>query len=70
MDMEKENTKGDPREYKVTAQGSLGLLALGAVGIRKWREAVELAQQNKENEGDSSSEESTTNNQDDEQKAG
>lgn len=26
--------------YKITPQGSLGLLALGAVGVRKWKEVV------------------------------
>ena len=29
------------KEYKITSQGSLGLLALGHIGIRKWREAIE-----------------------------
>jgi len=29
------------KEYQITSQGSLGLLALGHVGIRKWREVVE-----------------------------
>lgn len=29
------------KEYKITSQGSLGLLALGHVGLRKWREVVE-----------------------------
>lgn len=33
------------KEYKITSQGSLGLLALGHIGLRKWREAV--AQENK-----------------------
>lgn len=28
------------KEYKITEQGSLGLLALGHVGLRKWREVV------------------------------
>jgi hypothetical protein len=28
------------REVKVTAQGSLGILALGSEGIRLWRKAV------------------------------
>lgn len=27
-----------PQEFKITPQGSLGVLALGAVGLRKWRE--------------------------------
>jgi hypothetical protein len=26
-----------PQNYEVTSQGSLGLLALGAVGIKAWR---------------------------------
>ena len=29
------------KEYQITSQGSLGLLALGHIGIRKWREVVE-----------------------------
>jgi hypothetical protein len=29
------------KEYQITSQGSLGLLALGHVGLRKWREVVE-----------------------------
>jgi hypothetical protein len=33
------------KEYKITSQGSLGLLALGHIGLRKWREVV--AQENK-----------------------
>jgi hypothetical protein len=28
-------------DYTVTPQGSLGLLALGDVGIKLWREAIE-----------------------------
>ena len=28
----------EPQEVKITPQGSLGILALGAVGLRKWRE--------------------------------
>ena len=27
------------KEYKVTAEGSLGLLALGAAGLQAWRKA-------------------------------
>ncbi len=27
-----------PKEYIVTAEGSLGLLALGAVGVKLWKE--------------------------------
>lgn len=26
------------KEYKITREGSLGLLALGDIGIQKWRE--------------------------------
>jgi hypothetical protein len=28
------------KEYNVTPQGSLGILALGHIGLRKWREVV------------------------------
>ena len=28
------------KEYIITPQGSLGLLALGHIGIQKWREAI------------------------------
>ena len=37
------------KEVKVTAQGSLGILALGAEGIRIWRKAVEDEKKNKRN---------------------
>jgi len=30
----------DNKEYIVTPQGSLSLLALGHIGIQKWREAI------------------------------
>jgi hypothetical protein len=40
------------KEYKITPQGSLGLLALGHVGIRKWREVVEKEKLNKVNPKD------------------
>ena len=26
------------KEYKITPEGSLGLLALGDIGLKKWRE--------------------------------
>lgn len=39
--------KEDPKEFKLTPQGSLGILALGSVGIRKWREVVKQAKANK-----------------------
>ena len=35
-----ENNKG---EYKIDAQGSLGLLALGDIGLQLWREEVKKA---------------------------
>lgn len=41
--------KEKSKEYKITAKGSLGVLALGSVGIRMWREAVKLKEQNKKN---------------------
>lgn len=39
--------KEEPQEFKLTAQGSLGILALGSVGIRKWREVVKKSKQSK-----------------------
>ncbi len=33
-------SKNKKPNYTVTAQGSLGLLALGDIGIQLWREAV------------------------------
>jgi hypothetical protein len=36
------------QEYIVTPQGSLGILALGHVGIRKWREIVQKEKDKKE----------------------
>jgi hypothetical protein len=36
--------KKEQEEFKLTSQGSLGILALGSVGIRKWRE---VAKENK-----------------------
>lgn len=30
-----------PQSYEITAQGSLGVLALGAVGIQAWRKKRE-----------------------------
>ncbi len=32
--------KNKKEEFTLTAQGSIGILALGSVGIRKWREVV------------------------------
>ena len=29
---------GNEKEYKVPAEGSLGLLALGDIGVQRWRE--------------------------------
>lgn len=34
--MEKNNEKNRP-EFKITEKGSLGLLALGDIGLRAWR---------------------------------
>ncbi len=36
------------KEYIITPQGSLGILALGHLGIRKWREVVQLEKNKKE----------------------
>jgi len=33
------------KEYKLTSQGSLGLLALGHVGLRLWRQEIEKAKE-------------------------
>jgi hypothetical protein len=46
--MDKEN-----KEVTITAQGSLAVLALGSVGIKKWRTVV----QQKEKEQDKNDEE-------------
>ncbi|GAB5557762.1 MAG: hypothetical protein SchgKO_19750 [Schleiferiaceae bacterium] len=32
--------KHKPQEYAIPVEGSLGILALGAVGIKAWREAI------------------------------
>lgn len=54
MDMgsDKENPANEqkapsvPKNYEITVEGSLGLLALGAAGIRAWRKKREEAKQN------------------------
>jgi hypothetical protein len=45
------NQKGEPveRPYEITPEGSLGLLALGAVGIREWRKVRDAAKPAEEN---------------------
>ena len=35
------------KEFKITPQGSLGLLALGHLGVLKWKEVVEKEKKNK-----------------------
>lgn len=46
--MEKENS-----EVLITAQGSLAILALGSVGIKKWREVIkERKEIKKDSNGD------------------
>lgn len=37
------------KEYKITPQGSLGLLALGHVGLRLWRQEIEKAKEKQAN---------------------
>lgn len=37
----------EKKEFKVTAEGSLGILALGAAGIRLWRKAIAEKEKNK-----------------------
>jgi hypothetical protein len=48
----KEEAKGkkdeSPKAYEVTSQGSLGLLALGAVGIKAWRKKRDEEKKNSE----------------------
>jgi hypothetical protein len=38
------------QSYTITPQGSLGLLALGDVGVRLWREAREKSKSESDNE--------------------
>lgn len=46
-------------KFEITPAGSLGLLALGAVGLRKWREVrdahIAKVKQGKENNGEKNS---------------
>lgn len=41
------------KEYKITSQGSLGLLALGHIGLRLWRQEVEKSKKEKNTTSDS-----------------
>lgn len=41
------------KEYKITPQGSLGLLALGHVGLRLWRKEIEKNKQEQVKQTDS-----------------
>jgi hypothetical protein len=38
----------EKEEYIITPQGSLGILALGHIGLRKWREVVKIEKAKKE----------------------
>jgi len=38
----------EKEEYIITPQGSLGLLALGHIGIQKWRDVVKAEKEKKE----------------------
>ena len=40
-------TKNPEEEFTLTAQGSIGILALGSVGIRKWREVAKEKKETK-----------------------
>ena len=40
------------KEYKITSQGSLGILALGHVGLRLWRQEIEKAKQEQTKQSD------------------
>lgn len=48
----KKNLKEVPKQFEVPAEGSLGLLALGAVGLKAWRKArnESIKKARKENE--------------------
>lgn len=41
--------KNKEKIYIATPQGSLGLLALGHIGLIKWREAIENSKSTKKN---------------------
>jgi hypothetical protein len=41
------------KEYNITPQGSLGLLALGHVGLRLWRKEIEKNKQEQVKQTDS-----------------
>lgn len=51
--MAEKNTQQNIK-FEITPEGSLGLLALGAVGLRKWREVrdAHIEKTKKENEND------------------
>ncbi len=50
-DEENKNKKKSINPFEITADGSLGLLALGAVGIKAWKEKrKETASKSKESE--------------------
>jgi hypothetical protein len=36
-----EKKKARPLQYKITQEGSLGVLAIGAVGVKAWRKFKE-----------------------------
>jgi hypothetical protein len=40
------------KDYKITSQGSLGILALGHVGLRLWRQEIEKAKQEQTKQSD------------------
>jgi len=40
-----QNASSVPKNYEITVEGSLGLLALGAAGIRAWRKKRAEAKQ-------------------------
>lgn len=44
------------KEYKITPQGSLGLLALGHIGLRMWRKEIEKAKEKQIKETESKDE--------------
>ncbi len=42
-------TDENGNEFKIPVEGSLGLLALGAVGLKAWRKARRAAMKDKDN---------------------
>lgn len=48
----KKSKDKEEAKFELTPQGSLGILALGSVGIRKWREVVNEAKASRKKKKD------------------